>query len=204
MPYDINKLATMENLQAVSQRAKAAITAAIAALPVEMFLDNAKTAFVPNFTFSAATYPGATNPNLDGKPVMVLAVKGVDNSAPSDTSKQTTTYSFLNMSTLVDTYTAKSGNSAKILNIAGYEIEFKIDPSNDNAIEVTANGIKVNISGKIDKVANATVGNIPSLTANGGLADSGVAVANILTTADVATDAEATEMLNEIFGTSGS
>lgn len=197
MSYNLEQKAKLKHVQYMGQRAKAAIEAAIAALPVEMFLDQLGTKFVPSFAFNAATYPGGTDPNLNGKPVLVLALKARDH---NNNNAETITYSFLNMETLVDTYTAKSGNSAKILNIAGYEIEFKIDPSNDNAIEVTANGIKVNISGKIDKVANATAGNIPSLTANGGLADSGVAVANILTSADVATDAECTEMLNEIFG----
>ena len=71
--------------------------------PIEMVLDQAKTAFVPKFAFSEETYTGATNPKLEGKPVMVLAVKGSDNSV---------TYSFLNMATLVDTYTAKAGDGS--------------------------------------------------------------------------------------------
>ena len=44
--------------------------------PKELFLDQAKTTFVPKFAFSTETYPGATDPKLAGKPVMVLAVKG--------------------------------------------------------------------------------------------------------------------------------
>ena len=197
MSYNLEQKAKLKHVQYVGQRAKAAIEAAIAALPVEMFLDQAKTRFVQSFAFTQETYPGGTDPNLNGKPVLVLALKARDH---NNNNAETVTYSFLNMETLVDTYTAKAGDSAKILNIAGYEIEVKIDPSNDNAIEVTANGLKVNISGKADKVANATAGHVASLDANGNLADSGVIAGNILTTADVATDAEATEMIDEIFG----
>ena len=197
MSYNLEQKAKLKHVQYMGQRAKAAIEAAIAALPVEMFLDQAKTRFVQSFAFTQETYPGGTDPNLNGKPVLVLALKGIDH---NNNDAVTTTYSFLNMETLVDTYTAKAGNSANILNIAGYEIEVKLDPSNDNAIEVSANGLKVNISGKADKVANATAGHVASLDANGNLVDSGVVAANVLTTADVATDAEATEMIDEIFG----
>ena len=196
MAYNLEQKAKLKHVQYMGQRAKAAIEAAIAALPVEMFLDQAKTRFVQSFAFTQETYPGGTDPNLNGKPVLVLALKTRDH---NNNNAETVTYSFLNMETLVDTYTAKAGNSAKILNISGYEIEVKIDPSN-NAIEVTSNGLRVNISGKADKVANATAGHVASLDASGNLADSGVVAANILTTADVATDAEATEMINEIFG----
>lgn len=59
-------------------------------LPEEMFLDQAKTTLVGSFTWSETEYPGSTNPNLDGKPVMVLAVKG-------DTD---VTYSFVSFESL--------------------------------------------------------------------------------------------------------
>ena len=68
--------------------------------PSELFLDQTKTTFVAKFKFDAATYPGATDPKLDGKPVMVLAVKGQN--------PDNCTYSFLNMAALVDTYAAKA------------------------------------------------------------------------------------------------
>ena len=128
MSYNLEQKAKLKHVQYVGQRAKAAIEAAIAALPVEMFLDQAKTRFVQSFAFTQETYPGGTDPNLNGKPVLVLALKARDH---NNNNAETVTYSFLNMETLVDTYTAKAGDSAKILNIAGYEIEVKIDPSND-------------------------------------------------------------------------
>ena len=43
-------------------------------LPAEYFLDLTRTMMVPNFTWNSTTFPGSTNPNLDGKPVMVMAV----------------------------------------------------------------------------------------------------------------------------------
>ena len=82
--------------------------------PTEMFLDQTKTAFVGKFKFSDTTYPGATDPKLDGKPVMVLAVKGEN--------PDSCTYSFLNMAALVDTYKAKATgkDASTTVTIAGY------------------------------------------------------------------------------------
>ena len=216
MAYDVTQNATVGQLKALALKTVAAIDAAIQALPTEMFLNQTKTAFVQNFTFSSTTYSGATDPSLNGKPVLVLAVKGIDH---SNNNAETTTYSFLDMSTLVDTYTVKTGNSTKILNIAGYEIEFKVSADTGNAVEVLndgiavrvsttannaltkdANGLYVNITGKADKVANPTAGHVAGLDANGNPTDTGIVAANVLTTADVATDAEVTEMLTEVFG----
>lgn len=199
MAYDVNKLTTVGQLQALATRTKTAISDAISALPKEMFLDQTKTTFVPNFAFNATTYAGATNPNMEGKPVLVLAVKGVDNTAPSDTSKQTLTYSFLDMSTLVDTYTPAAGDSAKILTINGYTIAVNISSVPNNAITVENDGLHVDITTKADKVSGATNGNVSSLDANGNLVDSGIAGANILQVSNVALDAEVAEMLNEVF-----
>ena len=73
---------------------------AIAALPKEHFLDLTKTTFVQSFAWSSTSYPGSTNPSLEGKPVLVLALK--------NSSDNAVVYSFLNMYELVDTYTADS------------------------------------------------------------------------------------------------
>lgn len=72
---------------------------AIANLPEEQFLDLAKTEFVENFTWSNTTYPGSTNPNLNGKPVLVLALKDEDGNVA---------YSFINLEDLIDVYTGTS------------------------------------------------------------------------------------------------
>ena len=152
-------------------------------LPEEIFLDQVKTQFVDNFTFSAVTYPGATDPDLDGKPVFVLAIRGDKETNP------TLNYSFLNMSALVDTYTASDTS----ITVSGYQLKVNIDPSSDTLLTLTANGLLVDGSGKANKVSGATAGNIATLDANGNPTDSGV---------KFATDAETTAMLNSIFGAS--
>ena len=210
MAYNEAHVAKLKDLVALATKTKAAIEAAVADLPVEMFLDQAKTTFVGNFAFNAATYAGATDPSLDGKPVLVLALKGINNA----TKAETITYSFLNMQTLVDTYTAKAGASAQVLSIAGYEIEVKFDNTlttsanglgvaisavADNAITKQADGLHVNITGKADKVANATAGHVAGLDASGNLTDTGILAANVLTTANLTTDEEVEEALSGVF-----
>ena len=206
MAYNENYPVRAKHLVSLATKTKSVIEAAIADLPVEMFLDNTKTAFVGSFAFDATTYAGATNPNLDGKPVLVLAVKGVDNK----TKAETTTYSFLDMQTLVNIYTAKSGASAQILNIAGYEIEVVFDSTltssanglgvavstaANNAITKQADGLHVDISSKADQDTDAVEGNIAVFDANGNPVDSGVTFA---------TDAEVEEALNTALGISNS
>ena len=216
MAYNVNQKATVNQLKALAVKAKGAIDAAIAALPQEMYLDNTKSAFVENFVFNATTYPGASNPNLDGKPVLVFAVKTVDH---TNSNAETLSYSFLNLLTLVDVYTVKSGDSTKVLNLAGHEFEFKVSADTGNAVEVLndglavrvsttannalvkdANGLFIDITGKADRAANPTAGHLAGVDANGNVTDSGIVAANVLTTADVATDAEVAEMLTEVFG----
>ena len=148
--------------------------------PEEIFLDQTGTEVVENFAWSAATYPGSTNPNLDGKTVLVLAVKG-------DATTPTVKYSFVNLEKLVDIYTAADNT----ITINGYTVAVKISAAANNAITVKNDGLHVDISGKADKVANATAGNIATLDANGNVADSGVTFA---------TDAQTTAMLDAIFG----
>ena len=75
---------------------KSYVDNAIANLPEEQFLDLTKTEFVENFTWSNTTYPGSTNPNLNGKPVLVLALKDED---------ENVAYSFINLEDLIDVYT---------------------------------------------------------------------------------------------------
>ena len=137
--------------------------------PTEMFLDQTKTAFVGKFKFSDTTYPGATDPKLDGKPVMVLAVKGEN--------PDSCTYSFLNMAALVDTYAAKTTgkDASTTVTIAGYEVDVKVNVSAaaGNALVLKDDGLYADISGKADKVKNATVGNLAALDASGNLTDSG-------------------------------
>ena len=170
--------------------------------PTEMFLDQTKTEFVGKFKWAEATYPGSTDPKLDGKPVMVLAVKGEN--------PDSCTYSFLNMADLVDTYTAKTTgkDASTTIEISGYEVEVKVNISKeaDNILELKDDGLYVpkpkvtDISGKADKVAGATEGNFAALDAEGNLTDSGKKAADFVATTDIASDAEVAEVMKEVFG----
>ena len=167
--------------------------------PAELFLDQTKTTFVPEFVFSAENYPGAADPNLEGKPVMVLAVKGADDAV---------TDSFLDMTKLVDTYTAKVGDGSATVTVDGYEISVNVNISEKegNMLQKDENGKlfvptpeAVDISGKADKVAGATEGNLPMLDAEGNLTNSNIAATNVVTADTIATDEEVEEMLAEVF-----
>lgn len=103
-------------------------------LPEEMFLDQTKTVFVDNFAWSDATYPGSVDPSLDGKPVMVLAVKG-------DT---TTTYSFVNLEKLVDVYTGEDTATVSTTVADGkIKANAKISAEENNVIEAKPDGLYV-------------------------------------------------------------
>lgn len=102
---------------------------------------------------------------------MVLAVKGDGN---------TVLYSFVDLTYLLDTYTGGNTSTAKVT-VDGKEITVAVNVSKeaDNALQVKEDGLYVpksevvDISGKADKVANATEGNLAGLDANGNLTDSG-------------------------------
>ena len=153
--------------------------AATVDFPEEIFLDQVRTQFVQNFAFSAATYPGATNPNLDGKPVFVLAVKGDKETNP------TLTFSFVNLEGLIKTYTA--GNAA--INIAGTSIGVSLSANAGNILNIANDGLLGEM-----KVAGAVQGDIATFGANGSVIDSGFTVAD---------DNTINTMLNSVFGTVG-
>lgn len=184
--------------------------------PEEIFLDQASTSLVENFSWSASTYPGSTNPNLDGKTVLVLAVKGDKQTNP------TTNYSFINLEKLIDPYAASDTS----LLISGYNIAVNISSDTNNILALTPDGLFVdgrNLgSDKINKVTTPTAGNVPFLASDGSLVNSTVVGADILTKVSGAvtgnivifsntgivdsgnrfcTDAEFTEMLDEVFPT---
>lgn len=220
MAYDVNKLVKLASLKALAERVNTELSTAFKSgkvegnkvklftspdktgaaafefdFPVEMVLDQAKTAFVPKFTWSLETYPGSDDPGLNGKPVMVLAVKGSDGSV---------TYSFMGMAALVDTYKAKvSGKDASTtVTIAGYEVDVKVNISKElnNVLEARADGLyvpKTDISGKADKVQPAVDGNFAGLDASGNLVDSGKKAADFVAAEAgkrLMTDAEGTKL----------
>lgn len=190
---DISKLATKNQVLTVAQRAAAAIAPAFKSLsvsgntvsfftstdgtgtaaatfdfPEEIFLDQTGTTLVENFAWSAVTYPGTTNPNLDGKTVLVLAVKGDKENNP------TTKYSFVNLEKLIDTYTAADNS----ININGYTVAVKISATAGNALTLENDGLFVNA---IPKVTTPTAGNIPTIQSDGTLANSATPLADVLT-----------------------
>lgn len=143
-------------------------------VPTEYFLDQAKTAFVQEFAWSAETYAGSTNPELDGKPVLVMAVKGDDD---------TVTYSFVNVETLVDIYTGAETDSVVVAVSDDNEIsaEVKVSAEEGNIIEVKEDGLyakvePVDLSGKADKVADVKDAQILVDDGEGNLAASGVTI----------------------------
>ena len=150
--------------------------------PEEIFLDQAGTTLVENFAWSLATYPGSTNPNLDGKTVLVLAVKGDKETNP------TVKYSFVNLEKLIDAYTAGDNS----IDINGYSVTVKISQTAGNLISVESDGLYVGSDPtKIDKVTNAVQGNFATWGLSGALVDSGVTFA---------TNNDVTAMITDVFG----
>ncbi|MBR0062214.1 MAG: hypothetical protein IJP68_12135 [Selenomonadaceae bacterium] len=143
--------------------------------PEEIFLDQVRTVFVQSFVWSNATYPGSTNPNLDGKPVFVLAVKGDKETNP------TLTFSFVNLEGLIVTYTAGDG-----ISIAGTSIAVSLSANAGNILSIANDGLLGEM-----KVSGATQGNFATFGASGAIVDSGFTVAS---------DSSINTMLDSIFG----
>ena len=176
--------------------------------PTEMFLDQTKTEFVGKFKWAEATYPGSTDPKLDGKPVMVLAVKGEN--------PDSCTYSFLNMAALVDTYAAKTEgkDASTTVEISGYEVEVKVNLSKEanNALVLKDDGLFVSNANFLTaeeraKLAGIAEGatKVEKSDTNGNVKVNGVETTVYTEPGDVvhgeiASDAEVSEMLTEIFG----
>ena len=105
---------------------------------VDRYLDNLKSGIVANFAWSNETYPGSTNPNLDGKAVFVLAVKG---------ENDTVTYSFGSLSAVVDSAIADKAD------------KLAADEKLANQIMVDDGNGNLSGSGKtIDDVKNSVIG----------------------------------------------
>lgn len=171
-------------------------------IPEELFLDQTGTTLVDNFSWSALSYPNSTNPNLNGKTVLVLAVKG-------DATTPTVKYSFVDLSKLIDTYTAAD----KSIAIGGHSVAVNISDTTGNALSLANDGLFVDTSDKVDKVPNAAQGNIAIFGAssasavypvdsatslNGGLMSA--ADKTKLDSIEFASDSSVIVMLNDVFG----
>ena len=104
-------------------------------LPEEMFLDQTKTEFVNSFTWSIEKYPNTTNPSLDGKPVLVLAVKGQTSSI---------NYSFVSLEDLIDIYIGENTQSANTT-ITGNKVSVNVNISktSDNQLQIKTDGLYI-------------------------------------------------------------
>ena len=151
--------------------------------PEELFLSQVGTTLVDNFAWSALTYPNSTNPNLDGKAVLVLAVKGDDKTNP------TVNYNFVDVSKLIDIYTPADPSIA----INGYSVAVNLSNKDDNILSIVNdgqhNGLYVP---KLDaKVDGAVQGNIATFGASGAIVDSNITFVS---------DADFNAALSSIFG----
>ena len=101
-------------------------------LLIEKFLDQTKTKLIQEFMWNETDYPETENPNIDGNPVLVLAVKGSDDSV---------SYSFLNMKYLLNLYQASEEISTVTI-----------------AIDVDSNTISGSVNISSDSNNNLSVG----------------------------------------------
>lgn len=104
-------------------------------LPEEMFLDQTKTKLVDSFAWSEETYPGSTDPSLEGKSVLVLAVKG----------DESVNYSFVSLESIIKTYEGKKTKSTTSDVVDGNKIsvDINISEETDNAVEIKDDGLYV-------------------------------------------------------------
>ena len=104
-------------------------------LPEEQFLDQTKTVFVNNFVWSDTTYPNSTDPSLDGKPVLVLAVKGDTDVA----------YSFVSLESLIDIVTgeATATTTTTVSDDNKISVAVNISAEEGNAVVSKTDGIYV-------------------------------------------------------------
>lgn len=139
-----SKILNMQGLANYDAKIKDWVDEQIDALPEEQYLDQTNTVIVENFTWSASDYPGSTDPSLDGKPVLVFAVKNVG------ADPQTTAYSFINLNKLVDVYTGNAeGDTLKGIEVSVDEnrkitAEAKLHVAGEgeatNLLEIAADG----------------------------------------------------------------
>lgn len=133
-------------------------------LPAEEFLDQAKTNFVENFTWSDELYQGSENPQLDGKPVLVLAVK-----TNADSSIK---YSFVDLNLLADVTDVKNADGTSIVSGGIARLpkatvsQFGVSKPDGNTITVDANGVLhggITIHALPDSIAGQSFDSVSSL-----------------------------------------
>ena len=122
-------------------------------LPAEQYLDGINTKVVTDFNWATmgVNYPGASDPGLDGKIVLVLAIKneGITNDTTS-TVDDTISYYFVDFGDLVDAYTADNsmqhGVDITVLNnqiSAALNLHIAGASEKSNAISIETDGVYV-------------------------------------------------------------
>lgn len=74
-------------------------------LSMTQFLDQCKTAFFGSFKFDDRKFRGATNPHLDGKEVLVIAVSS---NGKTEKKKKKCTYAFIDVCEVIEGDPARS------------------------------------------------------------------------------------------------
>lgn len=125
-------------------------------LPEEIYLRSIGTNFVPSFTFSGLLYPNATNPNLDGKPVLVLHVMGDSLNNPYDN------YFFVNMEDLIKLYLPAD----KSISIASNSVAVNISSLSSNVLTLANDGLLVDLDNSQGGSIDGYVATLTSIFGN--------------------------------------
>lgn len=103
-------------------------------LPEEMFLDSSKTELVNDFTWGITKYPKSTDPELDSKPVLVLAVKSV----------RTVRYSFVSLDSVIAKLIGEDTESANVsVDEDTISLNVKVSELSGNRIVIKDDGLYV-------------------------------------------------------------
>lgn len=146
---EIKKIVYLDLLNRYDTNIKAWVDAEIDKLPVEQFLDSTSTNFVNSFTWSAETYPNTTNPSLDGKPVLVLALNTKTKNATTEAWEDSISYKFVSLNDLIDIYTGDTSDSTTVtITDNKVKVDVNISEDEDNCIEIRDDGLFVDTSDK--------------------------------------------------------
>lgn len=123
-------------------------------IPAELlkdwFFETTKSGVVENFAWSEATYPGSTNPDLDGKHVIIFALsKGEEIS-----------YSFASLEGFIDVYEGDESNSATVTvtdNKVKTEVKISEKEGNGLTVDTENGGLFVSVSDELEYATNEDI-----------------------------------------------
>lgn len=136
-------------------------------LPEEMFLDDSKTELVSDFTWDITKYPKSTDPELDGKPVLVLAVKSV----------RTVRYSFVSLDSVIAKLVGEDTESASVsVDEDVISLDVKVSELSGNRIVIKDDGLYV---GTVDSTPSWTVSTDDEVREMFTISSSGITLASM-------------------------